>query len=226
MSNRQEKARRRDARLAAEREEARRANRMNMVTWGAAIFAVLAGVALIVVFVVGHRKDDPTVAPAVAAPAAAAAPASSTRSVPRQIAANAKQANQIVDGSIEDKLAELKGVPVVVNQWASWCPNCKQEFPYFQQVARTYGHRVAFVGLDSQDNRSDAEAFLRSFPVTYPSIYDASAGEARSLGAGQGWPTTIYYDRTGRKTYVREGGYTTLASLQADIRRYALGETS
>jgi thiol-disulfide isomerase/thioredoxin len=171
---------------------------------------------------VGGRKDSPT----VAAPAAAAAPAVSTHGVPRQIAANAAQANQVVDGSIQDKLAQLKGVPVVVNQWASWCPNCKQEFPYFQQLARTYARRVAFVGLDSQDNRTDAVAFLRGFPVTYPSVYDGSAGQARSIGGGQGWPTTFFYDRTGRQTYVRQGGYTTLASLQADIRRYALGTTS
>jgi thiol-disulfide isomerase/thioredoxin len=114
----------------------------------------------------------------------------------------------------------------VVNQWASWCPNCKQEFPFSQQLAHTYERRVAFVGLDSQDSRGDAEAFLRGFPVTYPSLYDPSAAQARSIGGGQGWPTTFFYDRTGRQTYVRQGGYTSLESLRADIQRYALGTTS
>jgi cytochrome c biogenesis protein CcmG, thiol:disulfide interchange protein DsbE len=222
MSNRQEKARRREARLAVERAEASRAARTTKLTWAASIFAGLAGIALIVVLVVGGRKDSPT----AATPATAAAPAGPTRGAPRQIAANAAQANLVIDGSIDDKLAQLKGVPVVVNQWASWCTNCKQEFRYFQQLARAYARRVAFVGLDSQDNRSDAESFLRGFPVSYPSIYDASASQARSIGGGEGWPTTFFYDRTGRQTYVRLGGYTTLASLQADIQRYALGSTS
>jgi thiol-disulfide isomerase/thioredoxin len=176
MSNRQEKARRREARLAADRADARRAARTTRLTWGASIFAGLAAIALVIVLVVGGRKDSPTVA--------AAAPAVSTHGVPRQIAANATQANQVVDGSIQDALARLKGVPVVVNQWASWCPNCKQEFPYFQRLARTYARRVAFVGLDSQDNRADAVAFLHAFPVTYPSLYDGSAGQARSIGGG------------------------------------------
>ena len=82
------------------------------------------------------------------------------------------------------------------------------------------------MGLDSQDKRGDAEAFLRGFPVTYPSVYDAAAAQARSIGGGQGWPTTFYYDRTGRQTYVRQGGYVSLESLEADIRRYALGESA
>jgi thiol-disulfide isomerase/thioredoxin len=132
-------------------------------------------------------------------------------------------ANRVVDGSIQTKLTALRGVPVVVNQWASWCPNCKQEFPFFQQLARTYRGQVAFVGLDSQDNRGDAQSFLGQYPVTYPSIYDPSADQTRSIGGGQGWPTTFFYDRTGRQIYVRAGGYATLASLQADIQRYALG---
>lgn len=221
MSNRQDKERRRRARVTAERADAQRSARRRDWTTAGVFAASLAAIVLAVVLVVSHRSDDGT----VAAPAAAA-PAAPTRGVPRQIAANAKQADRVVDGSIQDKLEQLRGVPVVVNQWASWCPNCRQEFPYFRQLARRYKRHVAFVGLDSQDRRSDAEAFLRGFPVGYPSVYDASAEQARSIGGGQGWPTTFYYDRTGRQTFVRQGGYVSLESLEADVRRYALGNTS
>ena len=220
MSSRQEKERRRQARLAAERAEAQHARRRKDFTTTGVMLASLAAIIVAVVLVVSNRSDHGTVAaPAVAAPAVP------TRGVPRQIIANAAQANHVVDGSIQDKLARLKGVPVVVNQWASWCPNCKQEFPFFQQLAHSFGRRIAFVGLDSQDKRGDAQSFLRGFPVSYPSIYDPGAEQARSLGGGQGWPTTFYYDSAGRQTYVREGGYTSLASLTADVRRYALGES-
>lgn len=219
MTNRQEKSRRRQARLAAERAEARRRARRKELTWITATIGALAALVVVVAVVVSNRHAGGT----AAAPAAAAA-APPTRGVPPQIAANQAHANRVIDGSIKAKLKQLKGVPVVVNQWASWCPNCRQEFPFFRQLARTYGRRVAFVGLDSQDTRGDAQTFLRSFPVAYPSLYDPSAEQARSIGGGQGWPTTFYYDHTGRQTYVRQGGYTTLALLQADIRRYALGE--
>ncbi|MBS1885697.1 MAG: TlpA family protein disulfide reductase [Actinobacteria bacterium] len=144
------------------------------------------------------------------------------RSVPRRLAANEKEANQVIDGSIGQKLEELRGIPVVVNQWASWCPNCRDEFPLFQQLSRQLRGKVAFVGLDSQDERGSAEEFLKEYPVTYPSIFDQDASQAASLGAGAGWPTTIYFDRHGERTYVREGGYVTLAQLRGDIERYAL----
>jgi thiol-disulfide isomerase/thioredoxin len=222
MSNRQEKDRRRQTRLAAEQAQASEAARRRKLRLVASVTAALAAMALVVVLVVSGRDDSST----AGAPAIAAAPALPTDGVPPQIAANAADANKVLDGSIRAKLAALRGVPVVVNQWASWCPNCKQEFPFFQQLAHSYGGRVAFVGLDSQDQRGGAEAFLRGFPVTYPSIYDPAADQARSIGGGQGWPTTFYYDRTGRQTYVRQGGYVTLALLQADIQRYALGRSS
>jgi thiol-disulfide isomerase/thioredoxin len=219
MSSRHEKERRRQARLEAEHRQARRAARRQELTWIGAIVAAMIAIAIVAVVVVSGRKHT-----SLASTPVPATPALPTRAVPRQIRANDAQASQVVDASIQDKLASLRGVPVVVNQWASWCPNCKAEFGFFQQLSHRYARRVAFVGLDSQDRRGDAQAFLRKFPVPYPSLYDPGADQARSIGGGQGWPTTFYYDRTGRETYVREGGYTTLASLRADIQRYALGE--
>ena len=142
--------------------------------------------------------------------------------LPQHLAASEAQANQVVDGSIEETLAGLRGIPVVVNQWASWCPSCRAEFPFFQQLSRQLRGKVAFLGLDSQDDRGSAEGFLGEFPLIYPSIYDRSASQASSIGAGRGWPTTVFYDARGRRTYVRPGGYASVESLRADIERYAL----
>ncbi len=54
----------------------------------------------------------------------------------------------------------LKGYPVVVNKWASWCPPCRAEFPYFQSQAIKRGKEVAFLGVDGNDNDADAKEFL------------------------------------------------------------------
>src|SRR2546425_901961 len=78
------------------------------------------------------------------------------------------QANEILDGgprAFEARLASLRGAPVVVNQWASWCGPCRYEFPFFQHLARRYGNRVGFLGVDSKDARPSARKFLREFPV-------------------------------------------------------------
>lgn len=144
--------------------------------------------------------------------------------LPRHLSAEEAQANQLIEGSVTEELAALRGIPVVVNQWASWCPNCREEFPLFQQLSKQFRGKVAFLGLDSQDDRGDAEEFLEQFPVGYPSIFDESASEAASIGGGQGWPTTIFYDRRGDRTYIRPGGYTSAATLRSDIERYALAE--
>jgi hypothetical protein len=76
------------------------------------------------------------------------------------------------------------------------------------------------VGLDSQDSQSNAQAFLRQFPVDYPSVFDGSASQAQSLGAGQGWPTTIFLNAKHQITNIHEGAYLTLQALQQDIDHY------
>jgi thiol-disulfide isomerase/thioredoxin len=137
------------------------------------------------------------------------------------LTANVRQANQILDTTIQAKVAQLPGVPVVINQWASWCTNCRCEFPFSQRAGRQDSGRVAFVGLDSQDSQSSAQAFLRQFTVDYPSVFDSSASQAQSLGGGQGWPTTIFLNARHEITNVHVGAYPTLQALQQDINRYA-----
>ncbi len=117
-------------------------------------------------------------------------------------------------------LRQLKGHPVVVNGWATWCAPCKLEFPIFQQVSTKLGRRVAFFGVNIEDNRARAEAFLRKQPVPYPSLEDGESRIAQSLGVGQNLPVTVFYDRAGRR-FVHQGGYTKQADLIRDIERYA-----
>jgi cytochrome c biogenesis protein CcmG/thiol:disulfide interchange protein DsbE len=117
-------------------------------------------------------------------------------------------------------LAGLRGYPAVVNIWGSWCDPCRAEFPIFQQAAVALGRRVAFVGLDVSDNPGAARGFLARFPVTYPSFEDPGAHTAFSVHAGSFFPTTEFYDRSGRLAYTHAGPYLTLSQLLADARTY------
>src|SRR5687768_1511993 len=54
---------------------------------------------------------------------------------PAPLAALHAQPAELVEGDFEDRLAELKGYPVVVNKWGSWCGPCRAEFPIFQRVS-------------------------------------------------------------------------------------------
>jgi thiol-disulfide isomerase/thioredoxin len=146
---------------------------------------------------------------------------------PAPLAALHRQANQLLEGgadAYESRIASLRGYPVVVNVWASWCGPCRFEFPILQKLSAAYGKRVAFLGVDKQDSNDAAETFLGEEPVPYPSYSDPNQDIGHAIGAGRGLPDTAFYDRQGNLVHLKLGPYTDHAELAADVRRYALGE--
>ncbi len=142
---------------------------------------------------------------------------------PPALAALHAQADQLLPAStaqVKAALAALRGYPTVVNVWGSWCGPCRTEFPIFQRASVAIGRRVAFVGLDAADNPGDARSFLRQFPVTYPSYEDPGAHTAFALKAGSFYPTTQFYDRSGKLAYTHAGPYLTVNQLLADAHTY------
>jgi cytochrome c biogenesis protein CcmG, thiol:disulfide interchange protein DsbE len=145
---------------------------------------------------------------------------------PPPLASLHSQANQLLGGgpaAFQARLSSLHGYPVVVNKWASWCGPCQVEFPAFQKAAVLFGRRVAFVAIDGKDHDPSAAAFLRKFPVTYPSYTDPHESIARKIQAATYFPQTVFFDRNGRATYDHAGPYLSAAALEKDIRRWALG---
>lgn len=146
---------------------------------------------------------------------------------PAPLAGLHAQADRLLRGgqpALQRRIAAMKGHPVVVNVWASWCGPCNEEAPSFQRVSLDRGREVAFIGVNLKDSRSGARGFLRRYPSTYPSYEDPDGGiynAYKLLGA----PTTIFYTPSGRKAFVHQGPYRTTADLDRDIDRYALGRT-
>jgi len=143
---------------------------------------------------------------------------------PPALAALHKQENDLLPGgqeAFEERLAQLRGYPVVVNVWASWCGPCRFEFPVLQKLSARYGKRVAFLGINSEDSDDAAATFLREEPVPYPSYTDPDKKIAESLGVHLGLPDTAFYDAKGKLVYLKQGPYSDDSELEADVRRYA-----
>ncbi|HSK49431.1 MAG TPA: TlpA disulfide reductase family protein [Solirubrobacterales bacterium] len=144
---------------------------------------------------------------------------------PPPLAALYGEANEILPGGLdayEKRIEALRGYPVVVNVWSSWCGPCRFEFPVLQDLSARFGERVAFLGVDFWDETDAAETFLRDNPVPYPSYEDGDKEIGDSLG-GRGVPRTAFYGRDGELCAVKSGPYPEESELEADVRRYALG---
>jgi cytochrome c biogenesis protein CcmG/thiol:disulfide interchange protein DsbE len=143
---------------------------------------------------------------------------------PAPLRTNAADADTIAGqgkNDLDARLAKLKGHPVVVNQWASWCAPCRAEFPLFSDAVVAHGDKVAFIGLDFNDDRDAATKFLHEIPPGFASIYDPKGDAVRSLGGRSIAPSTFYIGSDGKPRYIKFGSYANAAALEADIRRYA-----
>ncbi len=98
-------------------------------------------------------------------------------------------------------LASYRGDVIVVNFWGSWCGPCRAEAPALGTLARQFrSGDVRFLGVDIRDNPAGADAFMRTFRISYPSLNDPADEIAlafRGTVTPAGIPTTLVIDRSG-----------------------------
>jgi thiol-disulfide isomerase/thioredoxin len=178
-----------------------------------ACFLVLGAIAT------GCGGDDPK--SAATSPEATRA---ALKGAPPPLAAIHAQANELLDGgpkAFRARLAELRGYPVVVNKWGSWCGPCREEFPHFQSQALKHGKEVAFLGVDVQESKAEGRSLLEEFPVSYPSYWDKDLKVSAVFKGVAATPVTAFYDSGGELAYLKQGVYSSERDLAEDIRRYA-----
>lgn len=101
----------------------------------------------------------------------------------------------LADGELA--LDELRGVPFVLNFWASWCGPCREEAPVLQRGWERHAREgVLYVGLNMQDVTDDAREFLEEFQITYPTIREPDKAVATDYGA-TGIPETYFVSDQG-----------------------------
>jgi cytochrome oxidase Cu insertion factor (SCO1/SenC/PrrC family)/thiol-disulfide isomerase/thioredoxin len=162
----------------------------------------------------------------LAPPATLAAAQRELAGSPAPLAALHKRANQIVgsEPALAKQIRALRGYPIVLNLWASWCTACQKEFNLFASASAHFGRSVAFLGGDYNDSAGAAAAFLHQHAVSYPSYELTPAQAAKILPGGvEGLPTTDYISSTGKITSIRLDNYPSQGALNDDVASYALG---
>ena len=184
--------------------------------WALSLLAVAALVAVVVIGLTQAKPeaeaDDPAFDLRAAQRRLAGAPA--------PLASLHGQANRLLDGgtkAFQARLSALRGHPVVINKWASWCGPCRAELPILQDVSTERGREIAFLGVNARDKRPAAERFAERFPVPYPSYEDPDEKIARALQVPANFPATVFVDAEGRTVLVHQGGYAAARDLQADL---------
>lgn len=109
------------------------------------------------------------------------------------------------EAAFEGILVGLRGTPVVVNVWASWCAPCRTEMPLLQRAAENYRGEAVVLGVASKDDPGAARRFLDEFELTYPNVFDETGRIRVALGL-TAYPTTYVFDRDGELISTVRGG--------------------
>jgi cytochrome c biogenesis protein CcmG/thiol:disulfide interchange protein DsbE len=113
--------------------------------------------------------------------------------------------------------AELRGRPLIINFWASWCVPCREEARRLAASAQAHAGKVVFLGVDVQDFTGDARRFLRKYQVNYVSVRDGSGSTYDGYGL-TGVPETYYVDSRGR-IVAHSPGEVSRRELEDGVRR-------
>jgi cytochrome c biogenesis protein CcmG/thiol:disulfide interchange protein DsbE len=199
-------------------------SRLHVGRW--AVFALVAAFLALLAYGLLSKGTDDRIDEALASGRAVAAPGFDLEklapgTLPPRLGRSLDQAL----GGDRLALADLRGTPVVLNLWASWCTPCREEAGRLERGWLTHGPKgVLFLGLDIQDLRGDAQGFIRKYGATYPSVREPGRDIASSYGA-TGIPETYFIDRRGR-VVAHVIGVVSTAQLDAGARAALAGRVA
>jgi cytochrome c biogenesis protein CcmG, thiol:disulfide interchange protein DsbE len=117
-------------------------------------------------------------------------------------------------------LSELRGRPVLVNFWASWCPPCQAEMPAMQAVHEAYGEQYVILAVNTtyQDSETDALRFIQQKGLTFPVLFDRDGATSRRYEV-RAMPTSFFIDSEGIIQEVVVGGPMSEGLLRSQAER-------
>lgn len=115
-------------------------------------------------------------------------------------------------------LSDLRGTPVLLNFWATWCGPCKEELPLLQQAHRAYGDRLKVIGIDLDESATQVTAYTDSVGVDFTMLLDRGRKVADTYNL-LGVPSTFLIDKSGIVRSAHIGPYLSQADLDAALQK-------
>jgi thiol-disulfide isomerase/thioredoxin len=114
-------------------------------------------------------------------------------------------------------LSALKGNPVLINFWATWCGPCRGEMPYLQQIYEKWQIMgVVLLAINIMESSSDVDKFMQSQGLSLPVLLD-SEGEIAAQYDIQAIPATFFIDSEGIVQEVKVGAFQSTAEIEESL---------
>ena len=119
-------------------------------------------------------------------------------------------------------MSALRGTPMLVNLWGSWCGPCQKETPSLQRAHARLGDRVQFLGVDTEDQADSALDFAAHVkpPMRYPSVLDDNKTVLLSVHGPSAVPMSLFVDASGHIVHVSIQAYDSVGAVLSDVQRY------
>jgi DsbE subfamily thiol:disulfide oxidoreductase len=119
-------------------------------------------------------------------------------------------------------LSDLKGKPVLINFWASWCRPCCEEMPYLQQIYDEWQERgLMLLAINIGDNLSQVAEFMQSQGLSLPVLLDTEGKVAEQYGI-RGIPTSFFIDKDGIIKEMRVGAFQSKAEIESSLSKLTI----
>ena len=115
-------------------------------------------------------------------------------------------------------LSSLRGKPVIINFWATWCVPCAEEMPYFEELSKTWPAKgLEFLSIDYNEKASKVSAYMEYYAYTFPVLLDDKGNVGLKWGIMY-LPTTIMIDKTGVIKFMKSISFTSRSELEGEIK--------
>ena len=119
-------------------------------------------------------------------------------------------------------MAALRGTPMLVNLWGSWCGPCQKETPFLARAHARLGSTVRFLGVDTEDRADSALDFAAHVqpPMRYPSVIDDNKAVLLAVHGPSAVPMTIFVDANGHIVHMSTLPYASVDAVLSDVAHY------